>query len=165
MRTALEAAVLFTLEGNHMIANANGFSYDCGLGYPVLLPDGYPLDGSTDGAAAIALTALIAEAIALRPGPLTGPEIRFLREHLGHTPEALEDLIDFPADMIRTCESGNCLLGRENDVELRRLVFTHNEKPLPSLAAFYGLYGSVDPVSFVIRIRLTDPDASWQLAA
>jgi len=146
-----------------MIANREAREYDCGLGYPVLVPPGYPLDeqsGDTN-----VLHARIAHAVALRPGPLTGKEVRFLRENLGLTPEELSERIDFPTDLIRACESGNGIVPRESDVEIRRLVFTHHDLTIPSFAALYALYGSIDPGHFMVTVCLHRSALGTQVAA
>lgn len=146
-----------------MIANHRGCCYDCGLGYPVII-EGYPL-GNSSAARVEALRWLIAHAVALRNGPLTGKEIRFLRTYLGLTTEELDDRIDFGAGLIELHELGNWKLTVESDIELRRMVFAHNGTTVPSLEALRALYGSmqIDPPE--VRIRPEPCSGAWTLAA
>ncbi len=147
-----------------MIANRNGCRYSCGLDHDVLL-EGYPLQGSKSlGQAVPRLLSTIAELVALRPGPLKGKEIRFLRRHIGLTPEELDDRIDFGAGLIDLAETGNWSMTRESDVELRRLVFLHIGSRVPSFAALYALYAS-QRCNLAIRLRHEESTQRWALAA
>lgn len=150
-----------------MIANNNGCGYGvCGLTNVRLV--GYPLGKTPRGITLEKIEILhqiIAEAVCRRPGPLIGTEVRFLRTQLGYTPEQLGNLIDQPTDHIRVVELNRRSLDIESDIELRRLIFSYYETPVPSLDYLRGLYQLGQIGEHVIRIVANDTQNFWALEA
>lgn len=129
---------------------------------------GYPL-AREPGAVKIerinVLHKVIALGIVQRPGPLMGREIRYLRTELGFTPEDLADLIDTQADLIRTAENRLTLaLPLTNDVELRRLIYTHFDLEMPLIQTICARSAADRTDDFFVEVT---PDAAshWKLAA
>ena len=100
-----------------------------------------------------------------RPGLLNREEIKALREELGYkTPEDLAQMLDAPDRIVRMAEKGQLELAVHSDVELRRLVYTHFELPLPDLDELYELVRAPRNNNFVVRIE-PDQEQVWKLAA
>jgi len=146
-----------------MRANANGSIYACG-GIEVRLRE-YPLSGGPAPARAemlLNLHRVIAVAIACRSGHLSGHETRFLRSVLGLTPEQLSDRLDLPTGMFRHHELCLLYLDQKNDVEIRRMIYTHLDLALPPFVELEALYGSSRPKRFAIAVKHDSITNDWK---
>jgi hypothetical protein len=146
-----------------MRANANGSIYACG-GIEVRLGE-YPLSGGPAPARAEMLLNLhhvIAVAIACRSGNLSGHETRFLRSVLGLTPEQLSDRLDLSAGTFQHHELCLLYLDQKNDVEIRRMIFTHLDLAMPPFAELDALYKASRPERFAIAVRHDSATNDWK---
>ena len=71
---------------------------------------------------------VIAEQLALRPTPLAGPEIRFLRKYLGFSQEQLAEEMGLRQETISRYENGHERMGATSERLLRLLVLWGHQR-------------------------------------
>ena len=145
------------------------YVYDaCGLG-TVILTD-FPVVEDDSGEAVItipninALHRVLTEAVALRPGPLSSAEIRFLRSEMGLTQAELARLLGRDGQTVGRWERGETTPDRAAEALIRALAFEHADSggvPARRLAERALEPASTEP----IRIQADDPDNYRPLAA
>jgi len=128
---------------------------------------GYPLSKEA-GAVRIerinTLHRVIALGLVQKPGLLSREEIRSLRLELGYSQEDLADMVDARDRIIRMAERGQLPLAIRSDVELRRLIYTHFEHPMPPIDDLYALVLAPRDEEFLVRV-VPDEEQIWKLAA